>query len=131
MVMVTMSANAMQIFVHFSNGTWPTSLHSYDTTSDGKLILGMEPSDSFENLKEKIGDKTGFNPSGMKLSYGTYEDLADNQTLNDYSITQNGTTLTLTYTDPTQPQRVDNNNWRVQTMPRGNRVLRTIWKQAC
>ncbi len=34
-------------------------------------------------------------------------------------------------TTPTQPQRVTNNNWRVQTMPRGDRVLRTIWKQAC
>lgn len=127
MVMATMSANAMQIFVHFSNGTWPTSLHSYDTTSDGKLIFEMGPSDSFENLKEKIGDKTGFNPSGMKLSYGTYDNLADDQTLYQCGI-PDGATINLT----TIPYRTnsDHNSWAFK-MPKSDRVLRTTWKQAC
>ena len=128
MVMATMSANAMQIFVHFSNGTWPTSLHSYDTTSDGKLIFEMGPSDSFENLKEKIGDKTGFNPSGMKLSYGTYDNLADDQTLYQCGI-PDGATINLTYTLPHRTD-TDPNAWAFK-MPTGDRVLRTIWKQAC
>jgi hypothetical protein len=129
---MVMTANVwgMDIYIHFSNGTWPTGIPSSNFNSDGDFIISdLSPAESIQYLKSKIEDRTGFNPIGMKLSYGTYEDLADNQTLSDYSITQNGTTLTLTYTDPTQPQRVTNNNWRVQTMPRGNRVLRTLWKQ--
>lgn len=127
---MVMTANAwgMEIYIHLLNGMWPTNISSTNFNAAGDLILEMEPSDSFEYVKSKIQVKTGFNPSGMKLSYGTYEDLADNQILYECGITQNGTTINLT----TIPYRTDSdhNSWAFQ-MPLGNYALRTTWKQEC
>jgi hypothetical protein len=127
-VMTAVSANAMQIFVHFANGTWPTSVADYHFNSSGDLIIEIESNGSIGEAKDKIGDKTGLVASDITLSFGNYADLDDSYTLAYYNITSE-LTINMTYPDPTQPQRVTNNNWRVQTMPRGDRVLRTIWKQ--
>ena len=122
---MVMTANAwgMQVYIHFLNGTWPTGV----SLTSGNLVVEMESSDSFENLKAKIQDKTGFDPSGMKLSYGTYDDLADDKTLFECGITQTGTTINLTYSLPHRTD-TDPNSWAFK-MPRGPRVLRTTWKK--
>ena len=90
-------ASAMQIYVHYGNGTWPTGISSTSFNTSGDLILEVEPSDSFENLKTKIEDKTELTPDHITLSYGTYDNLPDDGTLYEYGITSGGTTLTMTY----------------------------------
>ena len=90
-------ASAMQIYVHYGNGTWPTGTTSLN--GSGNLTLEMEASDSFENLKAKIEDKSGLNPAYITLSYGTYDNLPDDGLLLEFGITS-GTTLTMTYNPP-------------------------------
>lgn len=130
---MVMTANVwgMQVYVHYANGTWPTDIADYHfNSSSGNLIIEIESSGSIGEVKDKIADKSGFEAANITLSFGTYADLDDSYTLAYYNITSEST-INMTYADPTQPQRVTDNNWRVQTMPRGDRVLRTIWKQAC
>ena len=91
-------ASAMQIYVHYGNGTWPTGTTSLN--GSGNLTLEMEASDSFENLKAKIEDKSGLNPAFITLSYGTYDNLPDDGLLLEFGITSGGTTLTMTYNPP-------------------------------
>lgn len=128
---LVMMANVwgMQVYVHYANGTWPTDIADYHfNSSSGNLIIEIESSGSIGEVKDKIADKSGFEAANITLSFGTYADLDDSYTLAYYNITSEST-INMTYADPTQPQRVTDNNWHVQTMPRGNRVLRTIWKQ--
>ncbi len=128
---MVMTANVwgMQVYVHYANGTWPTDIADYHfNSSSGNLIIAIESSGSIGEVKDKIADKSGFEAANITLSFGTYADLDDSYTLAYYNITSEST-INMTYADPTQPQRVTDNNWRVQTMPRGDRVLRTIWKQ--
>lgn len=130
---MVMTANVwgMQVYVHYANGTWPTDIADYHfNSSSGNLIIEIESSGSIGEVKDKIADKSGFEAANITLSFGTYADLDDSYTLAYYNITSEST-INMTYADPTQPQRVTDNNWRVQTMPRGDRVLRTTWKQAC
>lgn len=128
---MVMTANVwgMQVYVHYANGTWPTDIADYHfNSSSGNLIIEIESSGSIGEVKDMIAGKSGFEAANITLSFGTYADLDDSYTLAYYNIISEST-INMTYADPTQPQRVINNNWRVQTMPRGDRVLRTIWKQ--
>ena len=128
---MVMMANAwgMDIYIHYANGTWPASIAASNFTN-GDLKVACESSDAISVVKTKIATLTGFIELGMTLSYGDNNNLPDNQTLSSLTIS-NGFTINLTYVDPTQPQRYGENRdlWHVQTMPRGNRVLRTTWKQ--
>ena len=74
---------AMQVFVKVQ-------------TEDKTITLEVEPSDSIENIKQKIQDKEGIPPEKQTL---VYEDmlLYDGNTLADYNIQKESTILLFVY----------------------------------
>lgn len=92
------------------------AMQLYVITPSGQVTLEVEPSDSFENIKAKIEDKKGFDPTYQHLYYNNIE-CYNGQTLNEVGITE-GQTLTMTYDQPYK----DGNTW-VFTMPAANKLL--------
>ena len=91
-LLMTAATGAWGNQIYISYPAWPTGTTS---VSAGNLVLEMEPSDSFENLKAKIEDKSGLNPSYMHLFYEGTE-CANDETLDQKGVSE-GSVLTLVY----------------------------------
>ena len=93
LITAAMGAWGKQIYISYP--AWPSGTTS---VSAGNLVLEMEFSDSFENLKSKIEDKSGLNPTYMHLYYNGSE-CANTEILDQKGITE-GSVLTLVYIPP-------------------------------
>ena len=92
-LLLTAATGAWGMQIYISYPSWPTGTN---VNGDGNLVLEMEASDSFENMKAKIEDKSGLNPTYMKLYFNSVE-MANDETLNAKGVTSNSV-LTLVYT---------------------------------
>ncbi|MEL7213370.1 MAG: ubiquitin-like protein [Pseudomonadota bacterium] len=79
------SADATQIFVQFVDGK--------------RITLSIQPSDTIENVKQKVEDKEGISPARQTLIFAGKR-LENNRTLSDYNIQKQATLHILVAPEP-------------------------------
>lgn len=81
-----LSAGLIACSVLVASPAWAMEIFA-ETPNDGTLTLDVEPSDSIENVKQKLQDKTGVVPSDQCLLFNQVF-LVDGQTLDFYGISR-------------------------------------------
>ena len=115
---LTASAWSMQIFVQ--------------TTEGKNITLDVEPTDTIQNIKNKIQDKEAIPPDQQLLTFDGVH-LEDNRTLSDYNIQKEATLfLTLKASDPPapSPDQLNETAIRAQLSAQVNAVRRFTAAQA-